>query len=197
MSAKSERRRSQARAKRATALALNQKQIDQQSEIHAGREILLESEGKILLAEMRDAGFAPPKGLPTQKQFARYAAYRKAQAMVRAASIAEDELAIAQAEGGLLSRIYTRLNKPGIKDTAFATYLNGKGTDPLTVKVGRADNPDGGYTWDSQDIPSLATQRRQTWRAEGEVHGYRLEIAGRGAIPVGISFTTVSTGSAY
>lgn len=78
-----------------------------------------------------------------------------------------------------------------------ATYLNGKGTDPLTVKVGRADNPDGGYTWDSQDIASLATQRRQTWRAEGEVHGYRLEIAGRGAIPVGISFTTVSTGNAY
>lgn len=78
-----------------------------------------------------------------------------------------------------------------------ACYLNGKGTDPLTVKVGRSDNPDGGYTWDSQNIASLATQRRLTWRAEGEVHGYRLEISGQGSIPVGITFTVTSTGMAY
>lgn len=78
-----------------------------------------------------------------------------------------------------------------------ATYLNGKGVDPLTVKIGRADNPDGGYTWDSQDVASLSSQRRQTWRAEGEVHGYRLEISGQGSIPVGISFTVTETGMAY
>lgn len=78
-----------------------------------------------------------------------------------------------------------------------ATYLNGKGTDPLTVKIGRADNPDGGYTWDTQSITSLYNQRRQTWRAEGETHGYRLEISGQGSIPVGISFTVTETGMAY
>ena len=77
------------------------------------------------------------------------------------------------------------------------TYLNGKGTDPLTVMLGRADNPDAGYTWETQNIAALYTQRRQTWRTEGEAHGYRMEIAGQGAIPVGITFKTVKTGRAY
>ncbi|MDM2944783.1 hypothetical protein OGY01_20360 [Citrobacter sp. Cm038] len=36
---------------------------------------------------------------------------------------------------------------------------------------------------------SLVNQRRATWRAEGEAHGYRLEISGQGSIPVGIGFT--------
>ena len=120
MASKSSRHREKARNKRAIALSMNQKQIDKQNAIHANREALLDSESGALLMEMREAGFAPPKGLPTQKQFSRYAAFRKARAQARASALAEDELAIAQAEGGLLSRVYERLDKPGLKDTAFA-----------------------------------------------------------------------------
>ncbi|EAT8889903.1 hypothetical protein G6162_001508 [Salmonella enterica] len=120
MASKSSRKREQARNKRSVALSLNQKQIDKQNAIHQNRELLLMSEHSALIDEMREAGFAPPKGFPTQKQFLRYAAFRKARAAARASSLAEDELAVAQAEGGLLSRIYTRLDKPGLKDTAFA-----------------------------------------------------------------------------
>lgn len=123
MASKSSRQREQARKKRASALSLNQKRVDKQNATHANREMLLASEASALIAEMREAGFAPPKGLPTQKQFLRYAAFRKARAMARASSLAEDELAVAQAEGGLLSRVYERLDKPGLKDTAFANLV--------------------------------------------------------------------------
>ncbi|EAO9786593.1 hypothetical protein CIT47_03410 [Salmonella enterica] len=119
MASKSSRQRELARKKRAAALSLNQKRVDKQNATHANREMLLVSEASALIAEMREAGFAPPKGLPTQKQFLRYAAFRKA----RASSLAEDELAVAQAEGGLLSRVYERLDKPGLKDTAFANLV--------------------------------------------------------------------------
>ncbi|EDJ9063723.1 hypothetical protein GFI14_14260 [Salmonella enterica subsp. arizonae] len=123
MASKSSRQRELARKKRAAALSLNQKRVDKQNATHANREMLLVSEASALIAEMREAGFAPPKGLPTQKQFLRYAAFRKARAMARASSLAEDELAVAQAEGGLLSRVYERLDKPGLKDTAFANLV--------------------------------------------------------------------------
>lgn len=123
MASKSSRQREQARKKRAAALSLNQKQVDKQNATHANREMILVSEASALIAEMREAGFAPPKGLPTQKQFLRYAAFRKARAMARALSLAEGELAVAQAEGGLLSRVYERLDKPGRKDTAFANLV--------------------------------------------------------------------------
>ncbi|MEG2040460.1 MAG: hypothetical protein RR068_05040, partial [Hafnia sp.] len=81
----------------------------------------------------------------------------------------------------------------GYRSMITETYLNGKGTNDVTIYVGRADNPDAGYTWDSQTM-NLTGQRRATWRAEGESHGYRLEISGQGSIPVGITFKTVSTG---
>lgn len=81
----------------------------------------------------------------------------------------------------------------GYRSMVSETYLNGKGTNDVALYVGRADNPDAGYTWDSQTM-NLTSQRRATWRAEGEAHGYRLEISGQGSIPVGITFKTVSTG---
>lgn len=85
----------------------------------------------------------------------------------------------------------------GSRSMVQATYLNGRGTDPLSLSIGRADNPDGGYTWDKQDIAALYQQRRLTWRTEGEAHGYRMEITGQGSIPVGITFTVTDTGAAY
>lgn len=72
-------------------------------------------------------------------------------------------------------------------------YLNGKGVNDITLSIAYADNPDSGYVWDSQTF-SLVNQRRTTWRAEGESHGYRLEVAGQGSIPVGINFTIRKTG---
>lgn len=81
----------------------------------------------------------------------------------------------------------------GYRSMITETYLNGKGTNAVTVKIGYADNPDAGYSWDSQSM-SLVNQRRATWRAEGEAHGYRLEISGQGSIPVGIGFTLEDTG---
>lgn len=81
----------------------------------------------------------------------------------------------------------------GYRNMITETYLNGKGTNTITVKIGYADNPDAGYKWDSQSM-SLVNQRRATWRAEGEAHGYRLEISGQGSIPVGIGFTLEDTG---
>lgn len=81
----------------------------------------------------------------------------------------------------------------GYRSMITETYLNGKGTNTVTVKIGYADNPDAGYKWDSQSM-SLVNQRRATWRAEGEAHGYRLEISGQGSIPVGIGFTLEDTG---
>lgn len=123
MATKSNRARQQARERRAIATGLTSKHLDKERKTQAGREVLLDSESKALLIEMREYGFAPPRGLPTQKQFTRYAAYRKARAASRASSIAEDELAIIQAEGGFMSRIYERLNKPDLKDTAFANLM--------------------------------------------------------------------------
>lgn len=81
----------------------------------------------------------------------------------------------------------------GYRSMISELYLNGKGANDITVKIARADNPDSGYTWDSQTI-NLASQRISTWSAEGGAHGYRLEIAGQGDIPVGVSFTVVETG---
>lgn len=72
-------------------------------------------------------------------------------------------------------------------------YLNGKGTNDITLALGRADNPDGGYTWGSQ-TQNLSQTRRTTWRTEGGVHAYRLEIAGQGDLPAGIKFTVKGTG---
>lgn len=73
------------------------------------------------------------------------------------------------------------------------TYLNGKGINNITVSMARADNPDAGYTWESQTA-NLSQQRRNTWRTEGAAHGYRLEISGQGSIPAGINFTIKGTG---
>lgn len=84
----------------------------------------------------------------------------------------------------------------GFRSMITEAYLNGKGANDITVKLGRSDNPDSGYTWDTQTA-NLSSQRRTTWRTEGESHAYRLEIAGSGSIPVGISFTVKSTGRAY
>ncbi|WP_310606725.1 hypothetical protein [Buttiauxella brennerae] len=81
----------------------------------------------------------------------------------------------------------------GNRNMVAEVYLNGKGTNDVTLSVGCADNPDGGYQWESQTM-NLTSQRRSTWRAEGEAHAYRLEVSGSGAIPVGISFTVRSTG---
>lgn len=81
----------------------------------------------------------------------------------------------------------------GYREMITETYLNGSGANDINLTVGRADNPDSGYTWESQTL-SLAAQRRSTWRAEGGAHGYRLELSGQGAIPIGINFTVVSTG---
>ncbi|EBW6194117.1 hypothetical protein DPY59_11310 [Salmonella enterica subsp. enterica serovar Agbeni] len=81
----------------------------------------------------------------------------------------------------------------GYREMITEAYLNGKGVNDITLSIAYADNPDSGYVWDSQTF-SLVNQRRTTWRAEGESHGYRLEIAGQGDIPVGINFTIRKTG---
>ncbi|MBF4180800.1 hypothetical protein, partial [Lelliottia nimipressuralis] len=81
----------------------------------------------------------------------------------------------------------------GNRSMITEAYLNGKGANDITLTLGRADNPDSGYTWESQTF-NLADTRRTTWRTEGESHGYRLEITGQGSIPVGVSFTIVGTG---
>lgn len=73
------------------------------------------------------------------------------------------------------------------------SFLNGRGENELTVSVGYADTPDSGYSWESQQI-NLVESRRLTWRAEGGVHGYRMELEGTGNIPTGIKFTVRSTG---
>lgn len=82
---------------------------------------------------------------------------------------------------------------PGFRSMVYDSYLNGKGANDITLKVARANNPDSGYTWDSQTL-NLADSRKATWCAEGGVHGYRLEIAGQGDIPVGITFKVVDSG---
>ena len=73
------------------------------------------------------------------------------------------------------------------------SLLNGKGTQGLIIKLGRADWPDSGYTWETQTC-NLTTQRRNTWRTEGGVHAYRVEFKGNGSLPVGITFKTMATG---
>lgn len=73
------------------------------------------------------------------------------------------------------------------------SLLNGRGTQDLTIKLGRADWPNSGYTWETQTC-NLTTQRRNTWRAEGGVHGYRLEFKGNGSIPVAVTFKVEATG---
>lgn len=72
------------------------------------------------LREMRKLGFAPRKGVVTQKHFERYAAYIETLATANRATALNNEVSVYNANGGLLAPIFERLNKPGIKDTAFA-----------------------------------------------------------------------------
>ncbi|HGW6103728.1 TPA: hypothetical protein ACNIQM_001856 [Citrobacter werkmanii] len=75
---------------------------------------------KAQLREMRKLGFAPRKGVVTQKHFERYAAHLEAQATASRADALNNEVAVFNANGGLMASIFERLNKPGLKDTAFA-----------------------------------------------------------------------------
>lgn len=94
---------------------------EQQRQHHlANRKQAVSDEGKSLLRDMRRLGFAPRKGAVTQKHFERYTAYLETQSMANKASALNSEVAVFNANGGLMSAIFDRLNKPSLKDTAFA-----------------------------------------------------------------------------
>ncbi|RYM60185.1 Uncharacterised protein [Serratia quinivorans] len=72
-------------------------------------------------------------------------------------------------------------------------YLNGRGTNAVTLAIGRANHPGSGYTWSEQNV-NLTYWRRSTWRAEGGMHAYRMTITGEGNLPSAITFKVRSTG---
>ncbi|MDK9586739.1 hypothetical protein [Lelliottia wanjuensis] len=120
MATKANKIREQARKRRNAACAIPDKQQLKESNTLKGRDILLSAEAKALLEEMREHGFAPPRGLPTVKQFSRYAAYRNSRAASNRAAALDEETAVYMANGGLMQAIFDRLGKPTLKDTAFA-----------------------------------------------------------------------------
>lgn len=76
--------------------------------------------GKAQLREMRKLGFAPRKGVVTQKHFERYAAHLETLSMATRASALNNEVAVFVERGGLMTRIFDHLESPNIKATAFA-----------------------------------------------------------------------------
>ncbi|EBU7764583.1 hypothetical protein DK750_06945 [Salmonella enterica subsp. enterica serovar Rovaniemi] len=96
-------------------------QQNQRAELRREQVKLTTSEvSRSQLRDMRKLGFAPRKGVVTQKHFERYAAHLEAQATANRANALNNEVAVFNANGGLMASIFERLNKPGIKDTAFA-----------------------------------------------------------------------------
>ncbi|MCS2147886.1 hypothetical protein [Scandinavium manionii] len=77
-------------------------------------------EQKERIREMRKLGFAPRKGNVTQKHFERYAAYLETQAMANRAAVLNGEVAVFAARGGLMTRLFDKMEEDGIKSTAFA-----------------------------------------------------------------------------
>ncbi|XUA17751.1 hypothetical protein ACQVA2_13815 [Citrobacter sp. OP27] len=77
-------------------------------------------EQKERIREMRKLGFAPRKGNVTQKHFERYAAYLETQAMANRASVLNGEVAVFAARGGLMTRLFDKMEEDDIKSTAFA-----------------------------------------------------------------------------
>ncbi|TKV08264.1 hypothetical protein FDX19_15615 [Citrobacter sp. wls619] len=75
---------------------------------------------KAQLREMRKLGFAPRKGVVTQRHFERYAAHLETLAMSRRADALNNEVSVFVERGGLMAQIFDRLESPGIKATAFA-----------------------------------------------------------------------------
>lgn len=117
---KAARIRESARKRKNAACGVPVKTQEYESTLHKGRDIILSAEAKALVEEMREHGFAPPKGLPTVKQFSRFAQFKLTQADAIRADVLREELAIIAANGGVMQHVFQRINKPGLKDTAFA-----------------------------------------------------------------------------
>lgn len=90
---------------------------------HDNRETLLAAESKAMLEEMRSQGFCAPRGVPTVKQYSRYAAFKNSQAATSRAQIVADDAAVISAHGGIAAMILKRLAIPNLKDTAAAQLL--------------------------------------------------------------------------
>lgn len=91
---------------------------------HESREIVLSAETRAMVEEMVAEGFCAPNTMPTVKQFSRYAAYRNSRAAANRAAAVENEVAIFNANGGVMDMIFQRLRNPKLKDTAFAHLVN-------------------------------------------------------------------------
>lgn len=76
--------------------------------------------GKAQLREMRKLGFAPRKGVVTQKHFERYAAHLETLAMATRANALNNEVSVFVERGGLMSTLFDKMESQGIKSTAFA-----------------------------------------------------------------------------
>ncbi|CAI1769919.1 Uncharacterised protein [Serratia quinivorans] len=72
-------------------------------------------------------------------------------------------------------------------------YIQGNGTGSLTVTVGSADSYVSGYKWETQTI-DMTSIRRPTFRQDGELFGYRLEMSGDGQLPSSIIIGYQMTG---
>ncbi|WP_310606711.1 hypothetical protein [Buttiauxella brennerae] len=96
------------------------KQLELETKRSDKREILLSAEAKAMLEDMRSQGFCPPRGIPTVKQYSRYAAFKNSQAATARAQVIADDAATISARGGIAELVYERLTNPKLKDTAFA-----------------------------------------------------------------------------
>ncbi|MBF4180583.1 hypothetical protein [Lelliottia nimipressuralis] len=103
-----------------TAAARKEQQKQQAEQRKADRNLAVSEEQKSLIRDMRKLGFAPRKGNVTQKHFERYAAYLETQAMANRASALQGEVAVFLARGGLMTRLFDKMESSGIKPTAFA-----------------------------------------------------------------------------
>lgn len=96
------------------------KQMEQEDARTQRKEVLLSAEAKAHLIEMRAEGFCPPNTLPTVQQYSRYAAFKNSQAAANRARAMQEETSLYVAEGGVMGRVFERLNSPTLKDTPFA-----------------------------------------------------------------------------
>ncbi|ELY9612842.1 hypothetical protein ACEF96_003129 [Salmonella enterica] len=102
------------------AHARNEQQNNKAAQRKADRKQAIADESRALIREMRKLGFAPRKGVVTQKHIERYSAFIETQAMANRATALNGEVSVFLARGGLMSHLFDKMESQGIKSTAFA-----------------------------------------------------------------------------
>ncbi|MGA5654320.1 hypothetical protein [Rahnella contaminans] len=154
------------------------KQMEQEDARTQRKEVLLSAEAKARLIEMRTEGVCPPNTLPTVQQYPRYAAFKNSQAAASRARAMQEETSLYVAEGGVMGRVFERLNSPPLKDTPFAVLatlaVRLMSSAPSLVDEGQriAQATDGNNVSDDELAGGIARAGVDAMRRNLHVRGY-------------------------